>query len=319
MDYKDYYKTMGVARDASQDEIKRAYRKLARKYHPDVSNEADAEEKFKQVAEAYEVLKDPEKRKAYDELGNQWQSGEGDFRPPPDWDQTHHEFHGGGFSSEDAAGFSDFFESLFGARGRGYRGGAQAGTDFKARGEDVHARIRIPLEDALEGGTRTLTLQMPVANENGRVTLRDRRLNVRIPKGIRPGQQIRLAGQGGAGLGGGPAGDLYLEVDFEPHPLYRVEGRNLALTLPVMPWEAALGASVETPTPSGKVALKVPKGSRSGRRLRLKGRGLPGKTPGDLYVTLEITAPAAKTDAQKALYERMAEEFSSDPRAKMGA
>jgi curved DNA-binding protein len=317
MDYKDYYKVMGVARDASRDAIKRAYRKLARKYHPDVSQEADAEEKFKQVAEAYEVLKDPEKRKAYDELGSQERAGEG-FRPPPGWDQAHREFHGGGFSNEDAAGFSDFFESLFGTRGRAPRGGAQGGAGFKTRGEDVHARIRIPLEDALEGGTRTLTLRMPVADETGQVTLRDRRLNVRIPKGIRPGQQIRLAGQGGAGLGGGPAGDLYLEVDFEPHSLYRINGRNLELTLPVTPWEAALGASVETPTPTGKVALKVPQGSRAGRRLRLKGRGLAGKSPGDLYVTLEITAPPAKTEAQKNLYERMAEEFSADPRAKMG-
>lgn len=315
MDYKDYYEVMGVARDASQDDIKRAYRKLARKYHPDVSKEAEAEETFKQVAEAYEVLRDPDKRKAYDELEDQRQSGE-DFTPPPGWRDAHHEFHGGGFGDDDASRFSDFFESLFGGRAhaRAYRGGA--GVD--ARGEDVHARIRIPLEDAFHGGTRTLTLQMPTADASGRITTQERRLNVRIPGGIRPGQQIRLAGQGGAGPGKGEAGDLYLEVGFEPHPLYGVDGRDLTLKLPVAPWEAALGATVETPTPTGKVALKVPAGSGAGRRLRLKGRGLPGKRPGDLYITLEIAVPPAATEDEKAFYQRMAREFDFDPRADMG-
>ncbi|MGH8274846.1 MAG: DnaJ C-terminal domain-containing protein [Gammaproteobacteria bacterium] len=316
MEFKDYYKTMGVARNARQDEIKRAYRKLARKYHPDVSKEADAEEKFKEVAEAWEVLRDPEKRKAYDELGSGPQPGE-NFRPPPDWSGRGFEFHTEGPSGGNASAFSDFFESLFSGRGRGStRAGGRA--HIRARGEDVHARIEIALEDAIHGATRQLTLRVPEADEAGRVLLVERRLNVRIPKGILPGQQIRLAGQGGAGLGGGAKGDLYLEVSFAQHPLYRVEGHDLALTLPVAPWEAALGATVETPTPTGAVSLKIPAGSGTHRRLRLKGRGLPGKSPGDLYVSLEIVLPSAENDEQKAFYERMAREFRFNPRAKLG-
>ncbi|MGH8160712.1 MAG: DnaJ C-terminal domain-containing protein [Gammaproteobacteria bacterium] len=311
MEFKDYYKTMGVARDAPPEAIKRAYRKLARKYHPDVSKEANAEAKFKEVAEAYEVLRDPEKRKAYDELGTGPRPGE-DFRPPPDWGGQHYEFHGGDFSGADASTFSDFFSSLF---GRGARAGpAPGGPAFRARGEDIHARIEISLEDAFHGATRQLGLQVPEADAQGQVRIVERRLNVRIPKGIRRGQQIRLAGQGGAGIGGGGRGDLYLEVVYAPHPLYRVEGGDLALALPVAPWEAALGATVKAPTPAGAVSLKVPPNSTAGKRLRLKGRGLPGKAPGDLYVTLEIAAPPAETDEQKAFYRRMAKEFPFDPR-----
>jgi curved DNA-binding protein len=236
MEFKDYYKTMGVSRDATQDEIKRAYRKLARKFHPDVSKEADAEKRFKEVGEAYEVLKDPEKRAAYDQLGMNWKAGQ-EFRPPPDWDAGF-EFSGGGpKSAEEAAAFSDFFESLFGRGGfhSAYGGAQRGGGGFHARGEDHHAKVMIELEDAFNGATRSLTLQMPGLDAQGHLINHSRTLNVRIPKGIRQGQQIRLTGQGAPGMGEGPAGDLYLEVEFRPHPFYTAEGRDLFLQLPVAP------------------------------------------------------------------------------------
>ncbi|HEC18706.1 MAG TPA: J domain-containing protein [Gammaproteobacteria bacterium] len=314
MEFKDYYEIMGVARDATQDEIKRAYRKLARKYHPDVSKEADAEAKFKAVGEAYEVLKDPEKRAAYDQLGSQWQAGQ-DFRPPPDWDAGF-EFSGGGFTGADAENFSDFFESLFGGAQGGHYRSRRRHTQM--RGEDKHAKILIDLEDAIEGSTRQVTLRIPEVTADGHVTTRERTLNVRIPKGIRPGQHIRLAGQGGQGMGGGPAGDLFLEVEFRPHRWYRVEGADLYLDLPVTPWEAALGATVKVPTPKGPVDLKIPAGSSSGKKLRLKGRGLPGKSPGDLYVVLEVALPPADTEDAKRLYKEMQEKMSFNPRAHLG-
>ncbi|HEX5314098.1 MAG TPA: DnaJ C-terminal domain-containing protein [Gammaproteobacteria bacterium] len=308
MEYKDYYKVMGVERKASPDEIKRAYRKLARRYHPDVSKEAGAEAKFKEVAEAYEVLKDPDKRRAYDELGAEWKSGQ-DFRPPPQWEGGNFAFHTQGFPGADAGDFSDFFESLFGGAQR--RAGR---TPLRARGRDEHARVDITLEDAFHGATRAISMRVPEADAAGRVALRERTLNLRIPKAVKPGQQIRLAGQGGPGIGGGEAGDLYLEVQFRPHPRYRVEGRDLVLMLPVAPWEAALGASVRVPTPAGPVELKLPPGSNAGRRLRLKGRGLPGKTPGDLYVTIEIALPPADTEERREFYRRMARELPFEPR-----
>ncbi|MEJ2274150.1 MAG: DnaJ C-terminal domain-containing protein [Woeseiaceae bacterium] len=325
MQYKDYYKIMGVERDATQDDIKRAYRKLARKYHPDVSKEADCEAKFKDVNEAYSVLRDAEKRAAYDQLGSDWKSGQ-DFRPPPDWDSGFEhrgggfERSGGGFGAGDAADFSDFFESLFGrdfSRAGPARGG-HAGGGFQAAGEDHHARVTIDLEDAYRGATRGITLQAPEVDDAGHVTTRSRTLNVRIPKGVRQGQRIRLAGQGSPGFGGGPAGDLYLEIDFRPHSAYRVEGRDVYLDLPLAPWEAALGASVKVPTPDGPVDLKVPAGTQGGRKLRLKGRGIPGNPPGDLYVVADITLPPADTDEAKALYRQMESELSYNPRKKLG-
>ena len=315
MKFKDYYEIMGVPRDASQDEIKRAYRKLARKYHPDVSKEADAENRFKDVQEAYEVLKDPEKRAAYDQLGSRYQAGQ-DFRPPPDWDQGF-EFHGGGFTGADTTGFSDFFEELFGRTfhggfGHGHRG-AGAGP-FGARGADAHAKILIDLEDALHGATRSIALRHTVLDSRGHPQVQTRTLNVRIPKGIRPGQHIRLAGQGDPPVGGGEPGDLYLEVEFRPHPLYRVENSDLYLELPVAPWEAALGATVQVPTPSGPVDMKIPSDSQAGRKLRLKGRGIPAKRPGDLYVVLQIALPPADREENKEAYEAFRRAVRFNPR-----
>lgn len=316
MEFKDYYKIMGVKRDASQDEIKRAYRKLARKYHPDVSKEADAEARFKEVGEAYEVLKDPEKRAAYDQLGANWKAGQ-DFRPPPDWDQGF-EFHGGGFTGADAEQFSDFFESLFGRGGLGGGYTRQARREFHARGEDTYAKVLIDLQDAYQGATRTLTLKHTELGVDGRPQLKERSLNVRIPKGVRQGQHIRLAKQGGAGIGKGEAGDLYLEVAFRPHPYYKVEGKDVYLDLPVAPWEAALGATVKVPTPTGPVDLKVPANSSAGRKLRLKGRGIPAKAPGDLYVVLQIALPKADNDAVKKAYRAFEKATEFNPRAHLG-
>lgn len=307
MEFKDYYQILGVARDASNDEVKRAYRKLARKYHPDVSKEPDAEARFKEVGEAYEVLKDPEKRQAYDRFGKDWQQGQ-DFRPPPDWEQDFG-FAGGGYAHQDE--FSDFFESLFG-RGARRRGG------FRARGDDQVVRVALSLEDAYGGVTRPLTLSAEEIDADGQVRQRPRTLNVRIPAGVTAGQRIRLKGQGGAGLGGGPAGDLYLEVSFAPHPHFQADGRDILLVLPITPWEAALGATVPVPTLGGVVDLRIPAGSQTGRRLRLKGRGLPGDPPGDQYTELRLVTPDADSEAAKALYEKMAAELPMNPRASLG-
>jgi curved DNA-binding protein len=311
MKFKDYYQVMGVERNASQDDIKRAYRKLARKYHPDVSKEADAEEKFKEVGEAYEVLRDPEKRAAYDQLGANWKQGQ-DFHAPPGWDAGF-EFSGAGMGEEDLA-FSDFFESLFG-RAAHARGGR---AEFHGAGQDHHARILVDLEDAWTGPVRTITLRLPQVDAQGRLQVGERTLNVRIPKGIRQGQHIRLQGQGSPGIGKGPAGDLYLEVEFKPHPLYRPEGRDLYMNLPVAPWEAALGATIKVPTPGGPVDLKVPAGSAAGTKLRLKGRGLPGASPGDLYAVLQVVLPEAKTEDARALYRDMEQKMKFNPRSHLG-
>jgi len=306
---------MGVEKTATQDEIKRAYRKLARKYHPDVSKESDAEARFKEVGEAYEVLKDPEKRAAYDQLGASWKAGQ-DFNPPPDWDAGF-EFNGGGYTAGNAADFSDFFESLFG-RGAGASPGGYQQTGFHAKGEDHHAKVLIDLEDAFSGASRSITLQTPELDNSGHVITRQRTLNVKIPKGVKQGQRIRLSGQGSPGMGDAPAGDLYLEVAFNPHALYRVDGHDVYLDLPVTPWEAALGATINVPTPAGNIDLKIAKGTPSGRKLRLKARGIPGKTPGDLYVIPQITLPPADTDAATELYQKMEQELAYNPRSKLG-
>lgn len=306
MEFKDYYKIMGVAREATEAQIKQAYRKLARKYHPDVSKEKDAEARFKEVGEAYEVLKTPEKRAAYDQLGQQ-RPGE-DFRPPPDWGPGF-EFSGAGPGN---ASHSDFFESLFGAQ---TRRGAGRGAFHPDRGEDHHAKVLLDLEASLNGGSRSFTLSMPEFDAEGRPTASERVLNVQIPKGVLAGQQIRLAGQGARPAADVPPGDLFIEVEFRPHPLYRIDGRDLMLELPVAPWEAALGATVQTPTPGGPVELKIPPASRAGAKLRLRGRGIPGKPPGDFYVLLQIALPPANDEAARAAYTAMAAAVPFNPRA----
>ena len=319
MEFRDYYEVMGVVRDATQDEIKRAYRKLARKYHPDISDEAEAEERFKEVGEAYEVLKDVEKRAAYDQLGANWQNGQ-EFRPPPGWDegfefsgQGAEGFGGDGYTGYGGFGgdqFSDFFETLFrqGQPGRG---------EVHMHGEDRHARISIDLEDSFTGATRSITLHAPELTDDGHVVTRNRTLKLKIPKGVRDGQRIRLAGQGGPGLGEGKPGDLFLEVEFRPDKRYRVDGDDVYLDLPVAPWEAVLGATVTVPLPSGNVDLKIPAGSNQGSKLRLKGKGLPAKQPGDLYVVLDVKLPPADTAEAKTLYEKMSHEMPFNPRANL--
>ena len=313
MEYKDYYAVMGVAKSATQDEIKRAYRKLARKYHPDVSREPDAEARFKEVGEAYEVLKDPEKRAAYDQLGANWKAGQ-DFRPPPDWNDGF-EFQEGTFTGADAGQFSDFFDTLF--RRRDFGGGGFSGHStrgFNARGEDAYAKVLIDLEDVFTGAKKTVTLTHTEIGPDGRPVTKDRTLNVRIPKGIRQGQHIRLAKQGNPGLGDGAAGDLLLEVQFKKHPRFRVEGKDIFLDLPVAPWEAALGATVEVQTPDGTVDLKIPAGSSGGRKLRLKGRGIPAASPGDLYVVLQISLPKADNEAVRNAYKALEQAAEFNPR-----
>ena len=317
MEYKDYYATLGVARDATADEIRKAYRKLARKYHPDVSKEADAEVRMKEVNEANAVLSDPEKRAAYDQLGKSYRPGQ-DFQPPPDWDSGF-EFSGGGFSPHEAAGFSDFFSELFGRMGGGGggRGFHRGGGGFRAQGEDHHAKVMLDLEDAYHGATRQIGLKVPTLDDDGRVRLASRTLNVMIPKGVRQGQFIRLAGQGSPGMGGGPAGDLMLEIAFKPHPRFRVDGRNVHVSLPVAPWEAALGAVVEVRIPGGSLKVRIPEGSQSGRQLRVRGKGIPANPPGDLLIDIRVVLPPADTPKARELYESMQRELKFDARDEM--
>ena len=328
MRFKDYYQVMGLQRGATQDEIKRAYRKLARKFHPDVSKEKNAEDRFKELQEAYEVLRDPEKRAAYDQLGANWRQGQ-EFRPPPDWGKGF-EFStgrggraGAGQGQHERPDFSDFFSELFGAHspfggggthGFEQTGGRSSSRAFSAPGQDHVARVEIDLEDAYRGGTRTIDLRTPELTPDGHVTAKPRTLRVSIPAGVVEGQQIRLAGQGSAGLGGGPAGDLYLEVNFRPHPVFKLEGRDVIVQLPVAPWEAALGETVSVPTLGGPVEMKLPAGARAGQRLRLRGRGLPGPTPGDQYVVLRIVLPP-DSPASREFFERMKRELPFDPRS----
>ena len=305
MEFKDYYKTLGVARDATAEDLKKAFRKLARKYHPDVSKEADAQLRMQEVNEAYAVLSDPEKRAAYDQLGSGHQPGQ-DFRPPPDWDAGF-EFSGRGFSPHEAAGYSDFFSELFGRMG-----GTHAG--FRARGEDHHAKVLLDLEDAFSGATRQIALRVPQMDAHGRVQLVPRTLKVKIPVGVRAGQVIRLAGQGAPGVGGAAAGDLLLEVQFKPHPRFRADGRDLHLSLPLAPWEAALGSVVTVDLPHGSVKVRIPEGAQSGKSLRVRGKGIPGDPPGDLLLDLQVVLPPADTAKARALYETMARELAFEPR-----
>ena len=323
MDYKDYYATLGVKKDASQDEIQKSYRKLARKFHPDVNKAPEAEVKFKEIGEAYEVLKDPDKRKKYDQFGSNWNRMGGG--PPPGWENIN--FGNGGFDFRNfgggggggAAGFSDFFEMLFGAGGAGGRrrgGGAGFDPGFGAGapqgGGDVEATLTISVAEAVRGGTREIAIADPNTGQR-------RTLSVRIPEGVRAGQKIRLAGQGNPGAGG-PAGDLLLKIEIAPDTRYRVEGSDLHAHVPVSPAEAALGGEAEVETPTGTLRVKIPAGSSSGRKIRLRGRGLsqPGGGKGDLLAEIRIVVPENLTDRERELYEQLAEASASRSRETAG-
>jgi curved DNA-binding protein len=299
MKYKDYYKILGVDRKASEDDIKKAYRKLARKYHPDVSKEANAKERFQEVSEAYETLRDKEKRAAYDSLGS-FRPGQ-DFRPPPDWFDRF-----GGGRSEDLHGvdLSELFEQM-GIFGRAQRRSGGFGRRAAFPGEDFEVPVRLTLEEAARGTERTVHLD-------------GRGFTARIPRGATDGQRLRLRGKGGPGVNGGPPGDLYLQIALDPHPLFRVSGHDLEIEVPLTPWEAALGAQVEVPTLEGRVTMKVPPGSRTGQKLRLSGKGLPqpGGGAGDLYAALSIAVPATLTEREKELFEQLREASRFDPRAR---
>ncbi|MCA0912389.1 DnaJ C-terminal domain-containing protein [Marinobacter nauticus] len=321
MDFKDYYAVLGVSESATPEDIKKAYRKLARKYHPDVSKEENASDKFKDVGEAYEVLKDPEKRAEYDQLRKYGARADGSFQPPPGW-QSASGFGGGGYTEADARQFSEFFEEIFGGGKRSGFSGADFGGGFRQsvrmRGEDVHARLALFLEEAFNGCEKQVSFTVHEVDDHGRMMPRQKTLKVKIPAGMREGQHIRLKGQGAPGVGDGEPGDLFIEIELAPHPHFSIEGRDVLVTVPVAPWEAALGATVTVPTVSGKVNVKVPKGSTSGRKLRLKGKGFPGKHPGDQIVVLQVAMPEQHTAEAEKLYEKLAElEKGFDPRSKL--
>ena len=325
MEFKDYYAILGLERTATPEEIKKAYRKQVRKYHPDVSKEKNAEEKTKEINEAYEVLSDKSKRAKYDQLGANWREGQ-EFKPPPDWQgQRGTTYYTSDFGDIGAGNFSDFFESLFGG---GFGTQQRQQSPFHQysrtrknpaqRGDDLHMKIAVSLQDAFNGVTHTFTIPLTTVDNNGRTHTQNKTLKVKIPAGVTAGQQIRLAGQGNPGVNGGPAGDLFLEVEFSDHPFFTAEGADIYLTLPITPWEAALGATVPVPTLSTKVELKIPGGSQSGQKLRLKNRGLPATPPGDQYVILQIVTPPADTPAAKEIYQKMASTFQFNPRANLG-
>ena len=307
MQFKDYYATLGVARDAGAEEIKKAFRRLARKYHPDVSKEANAEARMKEINEANAVLSDTEKRAAYDALGPGHRPGE-EFRPPPDWDAGF-EFSRPGAGEGAGADFSDFFAELFGRMG-----GARHARGPRHRGEDHYARILLDIEDAWQGAARQISLRVPKLDGEGRVVLDTRTLQVQIPKGVREGQLIRLASQGAPGLQGEPPGDLLLEVHLKPHPRFRAVGRDLHLSLPIAPWEAALGGIIPVELPEGAINMRIPTGAQAGKQLRVRGKGLPCEPPGDLYIDLRIVTPPAATPRAKELYEALAQETAFDAR-----
>lgn len=308
MNYKDYYKIMDVDKTASQDDIKKSYRKLARKFHPDVSKEKDAESRFKDINEAYEVLRDKEKRAAYDQLGSNWQGGQSGFTPPPNWQEQFHQ-GSGSFNSAGQGDFSDFFESLFGSGfgGNQHTTGAHHSSRRQAKGQDSQTKIMIDLQDSYTGATRNITLREQVAGSQGHMQTKERTLKINIPKGIKAGQKIRLQNQGEAGFAGGPNGDLYIEVGFNPTPLYSVEGADVTTELAISPWQAALGDKIKLPTPTGIIDLTLPKLTSSGSKMRLKGRGLPGKVAGDFFVKLKITLPKSLTEEEQALYQQLKE------------
>lgn len=297
---------MAVDKTALQDEIKTSYRKLARKFHPDVSKEKNAETRFKDINEAYEVLRDKEKRAAYDQLGSNWKAGQSGFTPPPNW-QDQYQKGNGNFNAGGQGDFSDFFESLFGG---GFNAGQHAGQHASRgrqamKGQDSNAKILIDLQDAYTGASRSFTLRDQVTNAHGQTQPKTRTLNVKIPKGIKPGQKIRLQQQGKAGFGGAKNGDLYLEIGFNPNPLYVVEGADITTELAISPWQAALGEKVKVPTPTGAIDLSLPKLISSGSKMRLKGRGIPSKVVGDFFVKLKIVFPKSLSAAEETLYQSL--------------
>jgi curved DNA-binding protein len=310
MKYKDYYKALGVERTASQDEIKKAYRKLARKYHPDVSKEADAGDKFKEIGEAYEVLKDPKKREAYDQLGR-YQPGQ-DFRPPPQWGEQYTSgFDSGDFSGAD---IGDLFAQVF---GMGFGTRAQQARNMPQKGEDYEIDVSIDVGEAYRGADRSLRLEMPELDSQGRITRTTKNTTVRIPKGATTGQKLRVRGKGGKGFNGGPHGDLYLNITIKPHHLFKVSRNDLYLEVPVAPWEAALGASIDVPTMEGNVHLKIQPGAKAGQKLRLRGKGLPkpGGGNGDLYAVIQVVTPPSLTQKEKRLYEELKNASTFNPRS----
>ena len=306
MKYKDYYAILGVEKNASPEAIKKAYRKLAHKYHPDVSKEAKAEEKFKEVAEAYETLKNPEKRAAYDQLG-QHQPGE-DFRPPPDWQQHH---SGAQFSFEDID-LSDLFAGLRGGQGRAQHAHGRVSMP----GEDYEVTVHLTLDNAYHGTEVELNLSMPEYDDNGLLRRAPHVFKTRIPKGVTDGQRLRVPGKGGKGFNGGRAGDLYLNIVLHPHPLFRASGHDLYLDLPLTPWEAVLGTTVDVPTLGGSVRLKVPPGTQAGQKLRLAKRGLPKPHAGegDLFAVVQIVMPSVVSERERALYQQLADISTFNPR-----
>jgi curved DNA-binding protein len=303
MQYKDYYKILGVARNASAEEIKNAYRKLARKYHPDVSKEPRAEERFKEVGEAYEVLKDEEKRAAYDQLGQQ-RPGQ-NFRPPPDWERQYSRAHVG-----DNVDFGDLFSELFG-------GARSRRSDFKMPGQDYEASVELSLEDAYRGTEVNLQFSVPEQRAGGMVDRVTKTITVRVPKGVTDGQKMRVPGKGGPGINGGPPGNLYLNISFRPHPLFKPSGHDLYLTVPLSPWEAALGTNIEVPTLEGKVRMKISPGAKAGQKLRLANKGLPKPDGrhGDLFTLVQIVTPSSLSTRERELFEELARVSSFDPRA----
>jgi curved DNA-binding protein len=317
MEFKDYYKTLGLEPSATAEEIKKTYKKLARRYHPDVSKEKDAESKFKEVAEAYEVLKNVEKRKEYDQLRTMGAAGHGEFRPPPGWDSAAHHY-----SSNDHAAnteeFSDFFESLFGRRG-GFQRPQGNGDNQRMDGEEVQVELALLLEEAYQGCEPTVQIRVPVVDANGRGSHQLKKLRVKIPAGAADGSVLRIKGQGGAALGAGRPGDVLLKIKLAPHPLFTVEGKNVSLIVPVLPWEAALGCKLTVPTLKSN-ALKsntrvsIPAGSQTGQKLRLAGLGFPGEPPGDFLVILKVVMPTTVTDSAKALYQQLAAQETTNPR-----